>query len=385
MGFSFNLVKQDKKSYARAGEFITPNGVVKTPVFMPVGTQATVKALSPNEILDVGSQIILANTYHLHLRPGADIIAKAGGLHKFMGLADTIPILTDSGGFQVFSLSKLRKITDEGVEFQSHIDGSKHFFSPERVVDIQSKLGSDILMPLDECTAYGASYEEALSAVNRTTAWIARSVKHFEGVHKQKSATTKKPQALFPIVQGNMYHDLRIKSLNDLLPYARYGIAIGGLSVGEPLDTLQQVLDTLAPNLPSDKPRYLMGIGSPEKLVESVLRGIDMFDCVLPTRIARNGAVFTTRGRITIKNAQYKADFTSLDKECDCYACANFTKAYIRHLMNTDEILGHRLISIHNLRFLLRLTEQLRQAILGDKLQAFVKSFYKKYQKSLKM
>ncbi len=367
--FEFNIKKKsnEKNCYARIAELKTPHGVIETPVFMPVGTRATVKAVEPRELEnDIHAQIILSNTYHCYLRPGADLVAKAGGLHKFMNWNK--PILTDSGGFQVFSLSELNKITEDGVEFKSHLDGTKHFFSPEKSMEIQNKLGSDIMMAFDECSTYGVDYEYARKALDRTERWLDRCVAY----HKNPK------QMLFPIVQGNFYPDLRLKALEKVKTVAKVGFSIGGLSVGEPKEKMYEMLDVLAPNYPEDKARYLMGVGSPDCLVEGVIRGIDMFDCVLPTRIARNGTAFTSTGKIVVKNGQYKEDFTTLDAECDCYCCKNFTKAYLRHLFNVDEILGAQLLSIHNLRYLTNLMEQIKQAIREDRLLEFRDEFFAK-------
>lgn len=366
--FSFITEYVCKQSGARIGKFTTPHGVIETPVFMPVGTQATVKSLTPDDLESIGSQIILSNTYHLHLRPGEDIVKKAGGLHKFMYWNK--PILTDSGGFQVFSLADLRKISDEGVEFKSHLNGAKLYMTPEKCIAIQNALGSDIVMAFDECSPYGATYEESKVAYERTIKWLDRC-------HK---AQQNDNQMLFPIIQGNVFKDLRIKSLNASLPYVGCGIAIGGLSVGEPKEIMYDVLDELKDKLPKDSPHYLMGVGSPDCLIEGVLRGVDMFDCVLPTRIARNGTAFTSKGKVVVRNAEYKEDFTPLDDECDCYTCKHFTKAYLRHLVNTNEILGARLLSLHNLRFLIRLMDKIKQAIREDRLLDFREEFYKGYQ-----
>ena len=366
--FEFNIKQKSEEEgcFARIAELKTPHGVIETPVFVPVGTRATVKAVEPRELEELHAQIILSNTYHCYLRPGADLVEKAGGLHKFMNWNH--PILTDSGGFQVFSLSKLNKITEDGVEFKSHLDGSTHFFSPEKSIEIQNKLGADIIMAFDECSDYGVSYEYARKAMDRTHKWLDRCYKY----HKNDK------QVLFPIVQGNFFEDLRIKSLNTIVPYASVGFSIGGLSVGEPKEKMYEMLDALAPHYPEDKARYLMGVGSPDCLIEGVIRGIDMFDCVLPTRIARNGTAFTSEGKVVIKNGEYKEDFTPLDKNCDCYACRNFTRAYIRHLFNTQEILGSQLLSIHNLRYLTNLMEQIKQAIRENRLLEFRETYLKK-------
>ncbi len=366
--FSYETKKVCAQSGARIGVFKTPHGEIETPVFMPVGTQATVKTLSPEELEGVNSQIILSNTYHLFLRPGDELVAKAGGLHKFMNWNK--PILTDSGGFQVFSLNAFRKITDEGVEFRSHLNGEKHFLTPERVMKIENNLGADIIMAFDECSEYGATKEYAVKAMNRTLDWLDRCHK----THKNEN------QVLFPIAQGNFYKDLRVESLKKTIPYAKCGIAIGGLSVGEPKEVMYEMLDEIRPHLPESMPRYLMGVGSPDCLIEAIIRGIDMMDCVLPTRIARNGTAFTSHGKVVVRNAKYKEDFSPIDSECDCYACKNYTRAYIRHLLNAGEMLGGRLLSIHNIRFLTKLTEDIKDAIRNDRLLDFREEFYEKYE-----
>lgn len=361
--FSYKVLHVCKQSGARVGEFTTPHGKIITPVFMPVGTQATVKALTPQAVKESGAQILLSNTYHLYMRPGHKLVERAGGLHKFMGWDK--PILTDSGGFQVFSLAKLNNITDDGVLFHSHLDGSKHFFTPELAMEIERSLGADIIMAFDECSTYGADYEYAEKALTRTIKWLKRCY-----------ATHNNPyQVLFPIIQGNMYEDLRLQSLKETLPFAECGIAIGGLSVGEPKEIMYKIMDVMQPHYPEDMPRYLMGVGSADCIVEGVLRGIDMFDCVLPTRTARYGTAMTSRGKIVIRNASYKEDFSVLDPDCDCYCCRNFTKAYLRHLINADEILGAELLSMHNIRYLTRLTERMREAIFADKFGDFAESF----------
>ena len=365
--FSFETIKVCKQSGARIGIFYTPHGDIETPVFMPVGTQGTVKSLIPEELKDINTQILLSNTYHLYLRPGEEIIKKAGGLHKFMNWDR--PILTDSGGFQVFSLSDMRKVTDDGVEFKSHLSGAKHYITPEKDMQIQNDIGSDIIMAFDECTTYGTSHKDSKKAMERTINWLDRCYKY----HKNDQ------QALFPIVQGNFYADLREESLKRTLPYVKHGIAIGGLSVGEPKNMMYEMLDVLKDKLPNDVPHYLMGVGSPDCILEGVIRNIDMFDCVLPTRIARNGTAMTSRGKVVIRNAAYKEDFSPLDCECDCYTCKNYTKAYLRHLINADEILGGRLLSVHNIRFLTHLMEQIKDAIRNDRLLDFKDEFLKKY------
>lgn len=357
--FSFKTTHVCKQTGARTGEFTTPHGVIKTPVFMPVGTQATVKMLAPYELDRLGAQIILSNTYHLYMRPGEGSVARAGGLHKFMDWHK--PILTDSGGFQVFSLANLNKITDDGVEFNSHLDGSRHFFSPEKSIDIQNALGADIIMAFDECSAPGCDEEYAKAALDRTLKWLDRCYKHH----------TEKKQMLFPIVQGNMFAELRLLSIRESLPYARCGIAVGGLSVGEPKSVMYKMLDVLKPEYPDNMPRYLMGVGSPDCLAEGVLRGIDMFDCVLPTRTARNGLALTHDGKLTVRNAVYKESDEPLDAKCDCYTCTHFTRRYLRHLINAGEALGARLISYHNLYYLTHLMEDIRNAIAEDRFGDF--------------
>lgn len=364
----YKLIKKSKDTKARVGEIKTNHGIIKTPVFMPVGTRATVKTMTPEEVKDLGAQIILSNTYHLFLRPGPEIIEKAGGLHKFMNWHG--PILTDSGGFQVFSLSANRKITEEGVTFRSHIDGSKQFLSPEVSIDVQNSLGSDIIMAFDECAPYPATYEYIEHSMNRTTRWAKRCKDHHKNTDNQ---------ALFGIVQGGMYKELRKKSAEDLVAMDFPGYAVGGLSVGEPKDIMVDILDYTTDFLPEDKPRYLMGVGTPDYLFEAVEHGIDMADCVLPTRIARNGTAMTSVGRVIAKNGKYKEDFTSLDENCDCYTCKNYTKAYIRHLFNVNEILAYRLLSIHNIYFLTKLMENIRNAILEDRFLKYKKEFYESY------
>ena len=361
--FSYKTIHVCKQSGARVGEFTTPHGVIQTPVFMPVGTQATVKTLTPAELNEAGAQIILSNTYHLYMRPGHKLVEKAGGLHKFM--AWNKPILTDSGGFQVFSLAGIRKITNEGVTFNSHIDGSKHLITPEISMEIQNSLGSDIIMAFDVCSAFGADHTQAEKSMKITLDWLDRCKKY----HK------KKKQMLFPIVQGNMFDDLRLQSLKETIPYAECGLAIGGLSVGEPKETMYAIMDKMQPYYPANMPRYLMGVGSPDCLVEGVLRGIDMFDCVLPTRIARNGTAFTSKGKVVVRNGKYKEDFTPLDENCDCYCCRNYTKAYLRHLVNVEEILGGRMLSLHNITYLKNLMKRIRKAIMEDRYLDFVKDF----------
>ena len=365
--FKYEVIHEDKNCGARVGIIHTDHGDIHTPVFMPVGTKATVKGLSPEEVKATGAEIILSNTYHLYLRPGHELVAKAGGLHKFMNWDR--PILTDSGGFQVFSLSSLRKITDDGMEFNSFIDGSKHFFSPEKSMEVQKALGSDIVMAFDECTEPGISEKKAREAMERTIKWLDRCSKYELQPH----------QNLFPIVQGNIYKNLRLESLERTLPYVKSGIAIGGLSVGETPEQMYEMLETMQPYYPKNAPRYLMGVGTADYIVNGVALGIDMFDCVLPTRIARNGTAMVNEGFLTIRNAPFKEDFTPVDPTCDCYCCKNYTRAYVRHLINTDEIMGGRLLSIHNIRFLQRLTASIRQAIMEDKYLEFRDNFMKNY------
>lgn len=366
--FKYELLKESKESKARLGKIYTDHGEIETPIFMPVGTRATVKTMTPEELKDIGAQIILSNTYHLFLKPGHELVEEAGGLHKFMNWEK--PILTDSGGFQVFSLSDNRKITEEGVYFRSHIDGSEQFLSPEKSIEVQNALGADIIMAFDECAPYPADYEYIKHSMERTTRWAERCI----AAHRNPDS-----QALFGIVQGGMYKDLRQISAADLVKMDFPGYAIGGLSVGEPLELMNEMLDFTVDLLPKDKPRYLMGVGTPDYLFESVIRGIDMADCVLPTRIARNGTAFTARGKLVIKNAKYKKDFTPLDHECDCYTCKNYSRAYIRHLFNVNEILAYRLLTIHNLYFLIKMMEKIREAIRNDELLKYRDDFYKKF------
>ncbi|ADY56408.1 tRNA-guanine transglycosylase [Syntrophobotulus glycolicus DSM 8271] len=362
------ILQQEKSTRARLGKLYTPHGVIDTPVFMPVGTQATVKTMTPEEIKEIGAGIILGNTYHLFLRPGHELIREFGGLHHFMHWDGAI--LTDSGGFQVFSLGDLRKITEEGVEFRSHHDGSKQFLSPEKAMEIQMALGADIVMAFDECTPHPCTREYAEASMERTLRWLKRC---------QDTLKTTRTQALFGIVQGSMYKDLRIESARRTVEYDLPGYAIGGLSVGEDKQTMYEVLDYTVPELPEDKPRYLMGVGSPDALIEGVIRGIDMFDCVLPTRIARNGTAMTRSGKVVIKNAEYAKDPKPLDPGCDCYACRNYSRAYIRHLFKAGEILGLRLMTIHNLRFLQNLMAEIRKSIAGDTLLEFRDRFFREY------
>ena len=364
----YEFIKKCKQTGARLGRVHTPHGYFDTPAFMPVGTQATVKGMSPDELKSIEAQIILSNTYHLHLRPGEDVINEAGGLHGFMNWDR--PVLTDSGGFQVFSLGDLRTISEEGVEFKSHLDGSRHFFTPESVMKTEEDLGADIIMAFDECIPYPAEFEYVKKSVDRTTRWAKRCIEAHENPERQ---------ALFGIVQGGMYKELREKSAYDLLELNFPGYAIGGLSVGEPAETMYQMLECTVPLLPEDKPRYLMGIGSPDYLIEGAIRGVDMFDCVLPTRIGRNGTVLTSSGRLIIRDASNAREQSPMDAECDCYACKNFSRSYIRHLIKVGEVLGIRLTTWHNLRFLLNLMKNVREAIKEDRLLDFRNEFFKNF------
>ena len=366
---TYELLHIDKNSGARRGVIHTPHGDIQTPVFMPVGTQATVKSMTPEELKEmINAEIILSNTYHLYLRPGSKLVKEAGGLHKFMNWDRAI--LTDSGGFQVFSLGDLRTISEEGVEFKSHLDGSKHLFTPESVMETEEDLGADIIMAFDECVEYPATYEYTKQSMERTTRWAKRC--------KEAHKTTDK-QGLFGIVQGGFYKDLRDKSIEDLVALDLPGYAIGGISVGEPKEEFLDSLRYTAPKSAADKPRYLMGVGTPDYLIEAALSGIDMCDCVLPTRIARNGTAMTWNGKVVVRNATYEKDWGPLDPECDCYTCKNYTRAYLRHLVKTGEILGVRLLSIHNLYFLSKLMERVRTEIENDNLINFKNEFYSKY------
>ncbi|OEH84558.1 tRNA guanosine(34) transglycosylase Tgt [Desulfuribacillus stibiiarsenatis] len=365
MAVTYELIKTCKQTGARLGKIHTPHGSFDTPMFMPVGTLATVKAMSPEELKEIGSGIILSNTYHLFLRPGHEIVKEAGGLHKFMNWDQAI--LTDSGGFQVFSLSNLRKIREEGVEFRSHLNGEKLFLSPEKATEIQNALGADIIMAFDECPPFPAEYQYVKDSLERTTRWAKRCLEAHANPDRQ---------ALFGIVQGGMYKDLRIESAQQLLDLNFPGYAIGGLSVGESADLMYEMLEHTVPILPQNKPRYLMGVGAPENLVEGVMRGIDMFDCVLPTRIARNGTMMTSKGKLVIRNAEYARDFRTVDENCQCKVCQNYSRAYIRHLIKCNEIFGFRLTTYHNLYYLINLMKQIRQAIAEDRLADFQKEFY---------
>ncbi|MBN2190441.1 MAG: tRNA guanosine(34) transglycosylase Tgt [Candidatus Aureabacteria bacterium] len=365
--FKFRLIKKDKRSGARAGMLKTGHGVVDTPVFMPVGTQGSVKSMSFQDLEKMRIQIILANTYHLYLRPGMDVIEKAGGLHNFCGWQG--PILTDSGGYQVFSMSELRKIEDNGVCFRSHLDGSQHFIGPKEAIDIQRVIGSDIAMVFDECTPFPATYDYACNSVSLSVKW-ARLCKNF---HNSGS------QALFGIVQGSVYKDLRIKCAQELVDIGFDGYAIGGLSVGEPDTVMYEIADTVLPYLPESKPRYLMGCGTPVNIIEAVSRGIDMFDCVMPTRNARNGSAFTSRGKINIRNAGYKLDFGPIERGCGCFACKNYSRAFIRHMIIAGEMLGAKLLTCHNLHFYNRMMHDIRASIKKGKFCAYKEKFLKTY------
>lgn len=369
MSFEFELIKECPDTGARAGRFHTPHGIIETPVFMPVGTQATVKTMTPEELKACSAQIILSNTYHLYLRPGHELVKEAGGLHQFMHWDR--PILTDSGGFQVFSLGDLRKIKEDGVTFVSHIDGSKHLFTPEKVIEIENALGADIIMAFDECTPYPATYEYAKNSLERTTRWLKRC----------KAAHKREDQALFGIIQGSMFRELREQSAREVTAVDLPGYGIGGLSVGEPPEKMYEMLEYTTPLMPKNKPRYLMGVGAPDNLVEGVMRGVDMFDCVLPSRIGRNGTVLTHDGKLVVRNAQYAHDYRPLEEGCQCYACQNYTRAYIRHLIKANEVLGIRLTTLHNIYFLTHLMAEIRQAILEDRFLAFREAFYEKYPK----
>jgi queuine tRNA-ribosyltransferase len=359
----FEVLKKDNNSRARLGRCHTAHGVFHTPAFIPVGTQATVKAMTPEELRDLGAEIILSNTYHLYLRPGHERIRRLGGLHRFMHWEH--PLLTDSGGFQVFSLNSLMKVSEEGVEFQSHLDGSRHFITPEKAIAIQEALGADIIMCLDECTPYPASHEEAECSLQRTLKWSRRCRESHQASH----------QALFGIVQGGMYSDLRRKGVEVLVGIGFDGYALGGLSVGENKESMARVIAETAPLLPENLPRYVMGLGMPGDMIEAVREGVDMFDCVLPTRNARNGMLFTRSGKMAIKNAKYAEDPSPIEPGCPCYTCRNYSRAYLRHLYFAEEILAFRLNTIHNLHFYLTFMREMRQAIAEDRLDGFIQDF----------
>ena len=365
----FEIHKTSSECRARAGTLTTPHGAIETPIFMPVGTAATVKAVTPENLKNCGAQIILGNTYHLYLRPGMDVINRFSGLHRFMNWDK--PILTDSGGFQIFSLAKISKTTEQGFDFQSHIDGSRHIITPEDAVDIQTTLGADIIMCLDSCIPYPADEETARKALELTTRWAARC--------RDRWKQAKDPQnALFGIVQGGMFPHLRRQSAGELLAFDFPGYALGGLSVGEPKDLMMEIADSSLPLLPDEKPKYIMGVGTPEDLVELVSKGADMFDCVMPTRNARNGQLFTSRGKINISNADFKYHTDPADPECDCYTCRNYSAAYLHHLYRSRELLAYTLNTIHNLHYYLHLMRTLRTAILEDRFETFKSSFYRK-------
>jgi queuine tRNA-ribosyltransferase len=367
MSISFAIHKKSRDSLARTGRIETPHGAIETPVYMPVGTQATVKALTPDQVKNAGAEILLANTYHLYMRPGHELVREAGGLHKFM--CWDRPILTDSGGFQVFSLGALRKITEEGAFFSSHLDGSKHMLTPEKAMEIEQALGADIMMAFDECVEFPADYNRVAAAMERTHRWAERC----------KAAKTREDQALFGIVQGGTFGDLRRESAKAIADMDFPGNAIGGLSVGEPKAAMNDMLDVVVPLLPESKPRYLMGVGTFDCIIDGVARGVDMFDCVLQTRIARNGTALTKRGRLVIRNAEYARDFTPIDEHCSCYACTNFTRAYIRHLVKAGEILGATLLSIHNVHASVAFMKEIRAAIEGEYFLQYRDEFFANY------
>ena len=400
MAYDFKCIKKDLQSRARLGKITTHYGQVNTPVFMPVGTQATVKAMTPEELKEIGVEIILSNTYHLYLRPGHELIRDMGGLHRFIHWDR--PILTDSGGYQVFSHNELRKIKEEGVYFQSHIDGSKHFLSPEKAIEIQEALGADIIMCLDECTPYPATRDYTISSMELTHRW-AKRCKEYHETEKRRSgeAEIKKNegsgfspippfshspvQALFGIVQGGMFKDLRKQSAEAITAIGFEGYAIGGLSVGEDKILMYEMVDATIPFLPDDRPRYLMGVGTPEDLVEGVERGIDMFDCVLPTRNARTGTLFTKYGKLGIRNAQYANDPNPVEDDCHCYTCRNYSRAYVRHLFMANEILAARLGTYHNLYYYINLMKEMRMAIEKENFAEFKNNFYKKREEGMEM
>jgi len=379
---TFELFKTDVRTKARRGRVSTAHGAIETPIFMPVGTAATVKGMRPEDVRELGAQIILSNTYHLYLRPGHDVIREAGGLHKFMNW--NRPILTDSGGFQVFSLGAMRRITEEGVSFRSHIDGSKHMISPEKSIEIQHSLGSDIVMAFDECAPYPADRRYVKDSLERTSRWLRRCKEYHEAYCGQRGGESQilgegVNQSLFGIMQGGVYKDCRKRSAEEIVEMDLPGYAIGGLSVGELKEIMYEVMDECVEYLPKDKPRYLMGVGSPDCLFEGVERGVDMFDCVLPTRIARHGMAMTSRGRVNIKNAKYERDFAPLDPNCSCYTCRNYSRAYLRHLFKSNELLSAMLMSNHNLHFLVNTMTNIRKAIDEDRFSEYKKEFFDAY------
>jgi len=369
----FTLYKKDKNTLARAGKFITDHGEVETPIFMPVGTNGVVKTLTPKELQEASAQIILGNTYHLYLRPGLEVIEGAGGLHQFNSWHK--PILTDSGGFQVFSLSHLSKQSEESITFASHIDGSRHKLSPEISMEIQNTLGSDIVMAFDECTSYPCDFETAQKSLKLTHKWETRSKTHFDKLAPKYGHR----QFLFGIVQGSVYPELRRESVEYLSQLDFDGYAIGGLAVGEPKSKKNEIIDIVSPLLPENKPHYLMGVGKPEDIIRGIEQGIDMFDCVLPTRNARNGTLYTWNGKVNIKNAKFRMDYRPLDENCDCYTCRNFSRAYLRHLYKIGDMTGLRLNTLHNIHFFLELTARAREALMADRFSEFLKEFYENY------
>jgi queuine tRNA-ribosyltransferase len=382
--FEFRVIAEDRETKARAGELVTPHGVVETPVFMPVGTQATVKTLTPADLRDLGASIVLSNAYHLYLRPGRETVRRAGGLHRFMGWDRAI--LTDSGGFQIFSIARLNRVTDDGLEFQSHIDGSRHFMTPEENVAVQRDIGADIMMALDECVAYPAERRYAERSHRLTIAWAARAKAAWEdgptgpGPRDGGGRAPGGGQALFGIVQGATYADLRRDSARALADMGLPGYAVGGLAVGEPKSVMREMVSVVVPELPSDRPRYFMGQGFPEDIVGSVAQGIDMFDCVMPTRNARKGSVFTSRGRLVVKNASCADDHTPMDADCACAVCRQFTRAYVRHLFAAEEMLAARLASYHSLAFYLGMMRDMRAAIVEGRFGAWRAAFLSKYE-----
>lgn len=370
---TFELLKKEKNTAARLGKLTTPRGVINTPVFMPVGTQGSVKSISNEELTGAGAEIILANAYHVYLRPGTDLVEAAGGIQKFTGWNK--PMLTDSGGFQIFSLATLRRIREDGVEFRSHIDGSKHFFTPEKCMEVQRAIGADIIMAFDECSPYPCTYDYARRSMLMTIGWAKRSKEHFDKLNAEKNTG----QQLFGIIQGSVFADLRKESAEKTLEIGFPGYALGGLSVGEPKDEMAAMLEATVPLLPHNKPRYLMGVGMPEDIWEAVERGIDMFDCVLPTRNGRNGQAFTSQGKVNIKNAEYVRDFGPLDPTCSCPACKNYTRAYLNHLFRSQELLALRLLSLHNIHFMIELANIIRKSIENDCYLEAKKEFYRSY------